>query len=335
MIPPAAIRRPVTVITWVALSVACLVASPLLLAVGTLASMLLRRPQPRILASLVVAYFAYELAVLVACGTLWWASGFGFALRRPRFAGLHHRLLAWFVRGLAARVQALLDIHVVAHPSPEAAAALAGDQPLLFFSRHAGPADSVLLVDLLTNRYGRRPSLVFKEILELDPCVDLLAHRLPHAALDASEPHDAEAQIERVTAQLGSRGVLVLFPEGGNFTPERRRRALARLRRQGRRREAAAAQQMAHMMAPHPTGALAALQANLTADVVFSAHTGLGLEAFPRQMWRHPPIGKTLTTRMWLAPADQRPRDPDQQVRWLYEWWQRLDRWVQDEGEEG
>jgi hypothetical protein len=40
------------------------------------------------------------------------------------------------------------------------------------------------------------------------------------------------------------------------------------------------------------------------------------------------PIGRTLRTRMWLVPADERPTDPDSQVEWLYEWWKRVDQWI-------
>jgi 1-acyl-sn-glycerol-3-phosphate acyltransferase len=129
--------------------------------------------------------------------------------------------------------------------SPDAAQALERDGPLLFFSRHAGPA-TVLLVDLLLCRYGRLPSVVFKDTLALDPCVDLIGHRLPHAVLDTSDREQCEARIEEVTAKLDARGILVLFPEGGNITADRRRRALRKLWRKGRRREAQQARQMSH-----------------------------------------------------------------------------------------
>ncbi len=91
---------------------------------------------------------------------------------------------------------------------------------------------------------------------------------------------------------------------------------------------------MTHVMPPQPTGALAALSANPDADVIFGAHTGLGLAAFPRELWKHTPIGQTLKERMWLAPAAERPQDPDEQIEWLYEWWGRIDRWLEAQGEE-
>ncbi len=172
--------------------------------------------------------------------------------------------------------------------------------------------------------------MVFKQELAIDPCVDMIGHRLPHAVLDTSNREECEAQIEQVTAGLDGRGVLLLFPEGGNFSEERQRGALCTLRRKGRRREEAKAQRMTHVPPPRPTGALAALRSNPNAGVVFAAHTGLGLAANPRDLWREMPIGRTLRTRMWLVPAGERPTDPDSQVEWLYAWWKRLDEWIDD-----
>jgi hypothetical protein len=37
---------------------------------------------------------------------------------------------------------------------------------------------------------------------------------------------------------------------------------------------------------------------------------------------------------MWLAPHSERPKDPDEQVAWLYAWWKRLDEWVEAQGQE-
>jgi 1-acyl-sn-glycerol-3-phosphate acyltransferase len=287
-----------------------------------------------LLARLVIAYFALELQVLTRCGVLWLLSGFGVRIRSPRFRAAHYHLLQVWVHGLAKRVLRLLRIDLAPELEEAAQRALESDQPLLFFSRHAGPGDTLLLVDHLLTRYRRLPSVVFKDTLAVDPCVDLIGHRLPHAVLDTSDREESEARIERVAANLAPRGILVLFPEGGNFTPERRRRALRKLWRKGRRRDAERGRQMANVMPPHPTGVQAALRGNPGADVIFSAHTGLGLAAFPRELWRHTPIGQTLRTRMWLDSATDRPTDPDGQIDWLYSWWRRLNRWVQEQGDE-
>jgi 1-acyl-sn-glycerol-3-phosphate acyltransferase len=323
-----------TVTTWLVVSVASLALSPLLLAVAALAAAITGRPQPLLFTKLAISYLARELGALIACGVLWVLSGFGAWMGTARSQRRHLRLLRWFVHGLAERIVSLLRIEIAADPEPAAAAALAADRPLLCFSRHAGPGDTVLLVDQLVTRYARSPSVVFKDTLTIDPTVDLIGHRMPHAVLDTSDAADCAARIRDVAAGLGPRGVLLLFPEGGNFTKERRRRALDRLRRKGRHHEAAAGERMSHVLPPHPTGALSALRGNPEADVIFAAHTGLGLAAFPRELWRETPIDRTLKTRMWLVPAADRPSDEAAITEWLYDWWKRLDSWVEAQGEE-
>jgi 1-acyl-sn-glycerol-3-phosphate acyltransferase len=321
--PPTFIRRPVTVTVWLVVSTAFVVASPVLLGIGRLASALTGQRRP-----MVIAYFAHELGALVACGGLWLAAGAGRRIDGPQSQGRHWRLVGWFFGGLAATGRSALEIEVRPDPSPEAARALESDQPLIVFSRHAGPGDTIFIVDELVSRFQRRPSVVFKESLAIDPSVDLLAHRLPQAMLDTSDREECEARIEELTAELGPRGTLLLFPEGGNYTRERRRSALRRLWRKGQRRSAAQAEHMPHVLPPQPGGALAALRAGGDTDVVFAAHTGLGLAAYPGQFWRDMPIGRTLHTRMWLVPASDVPATDDERVDWLYDWWQRIDDWI-------
>jgi 1-acyl-sn-glycerol-3-phosphate acyltransferase len=326
--PRASFRRPVTVTVWLIVSTLCVLASPLLLALGALAGAIMRRPQPLILARLLVVYFTRELGVLSGCGALWLLGGDGRRIDSPRLQRLHWQLLEWFVGGLAEAARGSLQIDVAEDSSADAAAALRGDGPLIIFSRHAGPGDTVLIVDRLFELYRRRPSVVFKESLGIDPCVDLLAHRLPHAMLDTSDREHCEVEIKRVCSLLGPRGALLLFPEGGNFTPERRRAGLRRLRRKGKRRSAQKAEQMPHVLPPQPTGALSALDAKPATDVVFAAHTGLGLAVYPRELWRHMPIGRTLVTRMWLVKAQDVPNSSDERIAWLYGWWKRIDEWI-------
>jgi 1-acyl-sn-glycerol-3-phosphate acyltransferase len=326
--PPAFIRRPVTVTLWLVISAACVVVSPLLLGLARVASALTGERRPMVIARLIVAYFVHELGTLVACGGLWLMAGAGSRIDGPRSQRLHWRLVRWFFGGLAESGRSALEIDVRPDPSPEAASALESDQPLIVFSRHAGPGDTIFIVDELVSRFERRPSVVFKESLAVDPCVDLLAHRLPQAMLDRSDREECEARIAELTAELGPRGTLLLFPEGGNYTTDRRRSALRSLRRKGRRRSAERAERMPHVLPPQPGGALAALRAGGNTDVVFAAHTGLGLAAYPGQFWRDMPIGRTLHTRMWLVPAADVPATDDERVSWLYDWWKRIDEWI-------
>lgn len=326
--PPISIRRPVTVVLWLVVSTVVVLASPLLLALGKLASAVTRHPRPLIATRLIVAYFGCELAALVGCGLLWLGSGCGLLVRTRRAQALHWRLLCWFLSGLAAAGRRTLGIEVDPELSTEAAGALESDRPLIILSRHAGPGDTIFTADELMSRFRRRPSVVFKESLALDPCVDLLAHRLPQAMLDRSDREQSAEIISRITTELSPRGVLLLFPEGGNFTPERRRSALRRLRERGKDRSAEQAERMSHVLPPQPSGTLAALRAGDQTDIVFAAHTGLGLAAYPGQFWRDMPIGRTLHTRMWFVAASEVPPGDDERIAWLYDWWKRIDEWI-------
>jgi len=326
--PPISIRRPVTVTTWLILSAICVLVSPILLALGKLASSITGHPRPLIAARLVVAYFSHELVALVACGVLWVGTGGGRLVGSRRWESLHWRLARWFFSGLAGAGRGVLKIDIVPEFSTEAVRALESKRPLIVLSRHAGPGDTIFIVDQLMSQFQRRPSVVFKESLALDPSIDLLGHRLPQAMLDTSDREESEELIEQITSNLGPAGVLLLFPEGGNFTPERRRSAIRHLRRRGKHRSAEQAQRMPHVLPPRPSGTLAALRANREADVLFAAHTGLGLAAYPAQFWRDMPTGRTFHTRMWLVSASEVPVTDEERIDWLYEWWRRIDEWI-------
>lgn len=332
--PPAWLRRPVSVTVWLILSVLILLASPLLLATAELVAVVTSDRRAPIAVRVVLAYCLRELTTLVGCGGLWLASGGGLLMKNRRVQDWHWRLLRWFVTGLAEAALNSVQIDVAEEASQAAVEALEQDGPVLVFSRHAGPADTVLLIDRLMRRFARRPSVVFKDTISLDPSVDLISHRLPHAVLDVEDRQECETRITDTAAHLGRRGALLLFPEGGNFTPERRRAALRSLLRRGHRQAAARGAEMQHVMPPKPSGALAALDATREAPVIFAAHTGLGLAAYPRQIWRELPVGRTLYTRMWLVPRSEVPDDTDERCAWLTNWWKRLDEWIDEHGTE-
>jgi 1-acyl-sn-glycerol-3-phosphate acyltransferase len=306
-----------------------------LLLVGELVAVLTGDRRIVITTRICIAYFTRELVTLAACGALWLLGGVGARWSPGSVDSLHWRLLRWFVGGVAGSVARTLDIRILEEGGSEAAAAALHDVgPLLVLSRHAGPADTVLLIDRLLSHFDRRPSVVFKESIALDPAVDLLAHRLPHAVLNTDDAPECEARIARAAAAVGRRGVLLMFPEGGNFSPQRRRSALRSLRRRGQHTAAAAGERMTHVLPPRPSGTVAALRANPTADVVFAAHTGLGLAAYPRDIWRNLPLGGTLRTRMWLVPRSEIPDADDEVATWLNEWWSRIDGWIEERGQE-
>ena len=105
---------------------------------------------------------------------------------------------------------------------------------------------------------------------------------------------------------LGARDAVLIFPEGGNVTAERRRRGdRAPGCTAATHEEAEHAQTMRHLGAPRPGGTLAALESAPDADVVFFAHHG-----FPDSMgqaWRELPHPTPIDVELRLVRADELP----------------------------
>ena len=122
----------------------------------------------------------------------------------------------------------------------------------------------------------------------------------------------------------------MIFPEGGNFTPERRERAIRRLNRLGLHGMADRAEEMINVLAPRPGGVLAALDAAPEADVLLVAHTGLDHVVTIADVWHSLPMDKRLLMGWWRIPREEIPADRDGRIEWLFEWWHRVDDWVDE-----
>jgi 1-acyl-sn-glycerol-3-phosphate acyltransferase len=320
---PTPVRRLLVAPVVLAGELATLVASPLLAAAAAALSPLLGGRRPVRLLAILLAYVSRHLAGLVACTGLWAAGRMG----TRRLAEAHYGVLRWFVGGTAATALRAGRARVEVQ-GPDAEAALrAGERPVIVLSLHSGEGDSLLVLDHLLSRYNRRPRVVMHEALRLDPLIALLGDRLPNRFVDP-RGGDIETEIAAMSRDLGPRDAVLIFPEGGNFSPRRRQASIERLERRGHAEEAAWARAMRHVAAPRPGGALAAIAAAPDADVVFVAHHG-----FPRSMreaWRTLPDPKLITVALWLAPAAAIPPDEQARIDWLFGWWRTLDDWVGD-----
>jgi 1-acyl-sn-glycerol-3-phosphate acyltransferase len=281
-----------------------------------------------------LAWLTAETAALFACLGLWLASGFGGRLRTEPYQQRHYAVMRRFLDWVYAAAEDSLGLRVqVEEPEltpDEQQARLA--RPVIVLSRHAGPGDSFLLVRQLLSVYHRRPRVVMKASLQLDPGVDVVANRLPNVFVQSRRAGERLfiEQIGRLAAGLEQTGALVIFPEGGNWTPGRWRRGIRRLQQLGRGDLAAKAEQMPNVLAPRVGGALAAIAACPDADVIFVAHAGLDALVSFGDIWRSLPLSHAIRARWWRVPAQEVPRDADRetQVQWLYAWWKQIDTWI-------
>jgi 1-acyl-sn-glycerol-3-phosphate acyltransferase len=335
VLPPRIVRRLVLVPLLLVITVALVLGLPLLLILAAAASPLLPgRWRALRLLWFSLVWLAMESVALFACLALWVASGFGGRLRSEPYQDRHYALMRWWlatVFRVATRVfRVRIEIEEPELTPGEARARLT--RPVIVLSRHAGPGDSFLLVHHLLSRYRRQPRIVMKAALQLDPALDVVINRLPNAFVPARrDPGNLVIrEIERLAAGLGPDDALVIFPEGGNFTPRRRLRAIRLLEERRLAEEAAKARAMEHLLPPKPGGALAAIEAAPAADVIFVAHTGLEHVITVGDIWRALPMEQVLKARWWRVPAAAVPSDREAQVDWLYEWWARIDTWVHD-----
>lgn len=329
MLPPRWVRRLVLAPAVVAAAAVALATLPVwLLAAAVVSPLTAGRLRPPRVLWVATLHLVLETVLLVALAGLWLAGGFGLLVRSPAFQRRHYGLVRWYLKVMYRETTRVLRITVrVAGPPPDEYRG----RPLLVFCRHAGPGDSFLLTHALVNWYAREPRIVLKSTLQWDPALDVLLNRLPNRFIspDPQRRDEAvEAEIAALATGLDGDDAFVIFPEGGNFTEHRRRRAIDRLRRLGLHRMARRAEAMRHVLAPRPGGVAAALAAAPEADVVLVAHTGVDHLRTVADLWRELPMDKVITMRWWRVPAAEVPADRDAQIDWLYSWWEHIDAWI-------
>ncbi|WP_333770720.1 hypothetical protein [Streptomyces sp. IBSBF 2435] len=323
-------RRTVTTVLLIALIP---VAAALVVAVSVLSapvSLVARGPwRPTRMACFLLVYLVVDLAGLLAASVLFLRDPLGGPAARNRRAAEAFGVLARLLAVLRRVAERLFGLRVEVTPALPAAARTP-DVPLVVLGRHAGLGDSFLLLQMLLTEAGLLPHTVLKGVLRADPCLDVLLGRVPHCFLPPAHG-TAEDAIAALATGLRPRDALVIFPEGGNFTPRRHRRAVARLRRLGQYRRAARAARLHYVLPPRDAGSLAVLAAAPTADVVFVAHAGLDVIASPRAAWTFLPFRRPVLVHWWRIPAADIPRSDEARSEWLLGQWERMDRWTAEQ----
>jgi len=289
--------------------------------------------KPLRVAGFFVVYLACEVVGLTLLFLTWVASGFGWKLRSPWFERVHYGMLRGLLETLFVFGRRMFALTVERAGSIDMddldGDGVHDDRPRLVLSRHAGPGDSFLLVREILSWTGRRPRIVLKDTLQIDPVIDVLLNRLPVAFVDPVRGGDrARRSIAELAASMGPDDALLIFPEGGNFTPGRRTARIQRLRDQGRDDAADRAEALAHVLAPRPGGVRQVLLAQPGADVVVVAHTGLENLTDLRTIWREIPTHKTLYVGWQVHAAADVPTDVAELSAWLFDRWSEVDHWI-------
>ena len=328
VLPPRIIRRLVIAPIAFALCLALLAVSPAILILAFVADLFLPGSWRTLrLVAFGVVYLAFEVVGLLTMLGLWISTGFGLRMRTARAQDLHYRFMKGWLRAMNGAVARLfrLRIHIEDAPPPQPG-------PVLVFSRHAGPGNSLMLVGTLMLAYDRHPRIVMLAKLQWEPLFDVMGNRLPNRFIRHDPKHSDRyvAAIGDLARGLDDRDAFVLFPEGRDFTRGLRLRAIAHLRRKGFHRHADKAEVMHNVLPPRHRGPMAAITSAPQADVVFVAHTVLEDVGSIGDLWRRIPLPEPIDSRYWRIPPAEVPSDEERLIDWLYGWWKRIDDWIQE-----
>lgn len=266
------VRRPLTVAGVVLAAVGLVMSIPVWLPVCTLGDLVRGRwhcPTARFVAfGLCWCWFE---TIGVAAATVFFVFG------QRRNLALHYGLQRWWAARLIGSLRLTLGLQI----SVEGADSL-GAGPFVALCRHASLADALISAWVFGTRAGLRPRYVLKRELAMDPCLDIVGHRLPNYFVDRTSSNMAAelVGIERMADHLAAGEVAVIFPEGTRANGGKRRRELARLARRSPER-ARRLEGLAHLLPPKPAGASALLTAVPTANVITMWHVGFdGMDTF-------------------------------------------------------
>lgn len=275
---------------------------------------------------LAIAFCVTEFVGLTLAFVLWVASGFGWKIRSPAFQRAHNRVLVIWMELVTGALRFFIGFDFMVKSEGE----LTG--PVLAFVRHAGPGDIFLLSRTFARDHRLDVSAIGTTKLLLDPFFDRLVRRLPFHFIDQNpaSPDEPLTAINDLVLSIDDRSVLMICPEGGNWTPDRWEHAIERLEERGQHDRAALAAEMRHVLPPRTSGAVAALQARDDVTVIFVAHVGLEDLRSLRAIWRAIPIERQVQAAFWSVPREEIPDEPGPLGSWLYEQWRKVDEWIDE-----
>ena len=272
------VRRPVMVLGVAAMAVLLLVLLPAWLPLLLLIDAVRRN-------------WRFPLVRFTSFGLLWaWLESLGiigaialWVVGQSRNQNANFTLQKLWTRGVVGALGLTVGLHIEVEGADKL-----GDGPFIALCRHASLADSVMSAWVFMTASALRPRYVLKKELKLDPCLDVVGHRLPNYFLDRSSSDVAtELQgIEQMALGLTADEIAVIFPEGTRANDVKRQRILKRIREKSPER-AEKLEKLKYLMAPKTAGVTALLAAVPNAKVVTMWHAGFdGMDSF-RGIVRH------------------------------------------------
>lgn len=266
------VRRPVMVLGVISMAAGLLVSSPVWVPVAlVLDAVRLKWRLPLLRFTMFGLMWAWLETLGLMSAVALWVTG------QAKNQNLNYRLQKWWTRGVIGALMLTVGLRI----DVEGAEKL-GDGPFIALCRHASLADSIMSAWVFVTKSHLRPRYVLKKELQLDPCLDVVGHRLPNYFLNRkSSDVSAELQgLAQMAEGLAHRDIAVIFPEGTRANNEKRVRILEQLRDRSPER-AQRLKGLQFLMAPKTAGVSALLSAVPNAKVITMWHSGFdGMDTF-------------------------------------------------------
>ena len=266
------VRRPVMVLGVISMAIGLLVSSPVWVPVTlVLDAVRLKWRFPLLRFTMFGLMWSWLETLGLMSAVVLWVTG------QAKNQDLNYRLQKWWTRGVIGALMMTVGLRI----DVEGAEKL-GDGPFIALCRHASLADSIMSAWVFVTKSHLRPRYVLKKELQLDPCLDVVGHRLPNYFLNRQST-DVSTELQglaQMAEGLAHRDIAVIFPEGTRANDVKRARILERLRERSPER-AQRLKGLQYLMAPKTAGVSALLSAVPNAKVVTMWHSGFdGMDTF-------------------------------------------------------
>lgn len=170
-------RRLLTIPALLVAWAVCVVASPVAIPLAALVDVVRRaRGWPTVrMVAFVLLYLTYEVLGVVGAAWLWCTR----PVRPTRWEDGNRRLQLWWTASLVRAARPVLGLRLEVEHRGETS-----EGPVVVVSRHVSIVDSLLPAQVLGVEGGRRLRYVLTSGLQLDPCLDIVGHRLPNHFVD-------------------------------------------------------------------------------------------------------------------------------------------------------
>lgn len=313
-------RRLITIPAFWLITILMVSLIPLWLPITIIAALIFpaARAAPRCLL-FITGFLVCEAIGMIVAFYLWLRYGaFWLNPKSPAYIEANYALQFWWANGLKNLGQLMFSLKF----EIEGEEALQGDGAVVL-ARHTSIGDTVLPIVFYGIPMDKRVRYVIKRELEMDPCLEIVGHRIPNYFVDRSSNKMSKelASLRDLTSTMGKDDGVLIYLEGTRFSPKKRQAVIDSLRKRGDEKALERAERWTEVLPPRPAGTLAILEANPGKDLLMCAHYGFEGSSHFSSLFSGAWVNTTAKIRFWRVPYAEIPLDTDGRKEMIYKLW--------------